>query len=77
MHLKLELLKWAVFDAVAEGLEHAEIDADEIADTTAIMALAEIQEIIKDEKKTDFEIVDEIVNVFAKYKIDFGICHDF
>ena len=46
-------------------------------DTIAIKALSEIQEIIHNEKKSDFEIVDEIVYVFEKYNIDFGGCHDY
>lgn len=77
MYLKLKLLKGAICDAITSGLSYAEIDADKIVDTTAIKALSEIQEIIHNEKMSDFEIVDEIVDVFAKYKIDFGGCHDF
>ena len=77
MHLKLELSKGVICDAITSGLTYTEIDPDKIADTTAIKALSEIQEVIHNEKKTDFEIVDEIVDIFAKYKIDFGGCHDF
>ena len=77
MHLKLELLKGAIFEAITRGLSYAEIDADKIADTMAIKALSEIQQILSDEEKSDFEIVDEIVNVFEKYNLDFGGCHDF
>ena len=77
MHLKLELLKGAIFEAITAGLSYAEIDADEIADTTAIKALSEIQQILSDEEKSDFEIVDKIVDVFEKYNLDFGGCHDF
>ncbi|MBR4723574.1 MAG: hypothetical protein IK072_02435 [Clostridia bacterium] len=77
MHLKLELLKGAIFDAITSGLTYSEIDADEIADTTAIKALSEIKEIIRDEKKEDFDVVEEIVSVFEKYNIDIGGRHDF
>ena len=77
MHLKLELLKGAIFDAITSGLTYAEIDADKIADTTAIKALGEIKEIITDEEKEDFDIVEEIVCIFEKYHIDFGERHDF
>ena len=81
MNLKLELLQGALCDAVRNSLNYAEIsgeiNADEIADTTAIKALSEIQEILKAEEKTDFEMVDEIVDVFGKYNLDFGGCHDF
>ncbi|MBR4723231.1 MAG: hypothetical protein IK072_00665 [Clostridia bacterium] len=77
MNIKLELLKGAICDAVTRGLEYAEIDADEIADTTAIKVLSEIKEIISDDKKSDFDIVEEIVCVFEKYNIGAGGCHDF
>ena len=81
MHLKLELLQNALFQAVREGLNHAEmggeINADEIADTTAIKALSEIKKIIHDEEKEDFDVVEEIVCVFEKYNIDIGGRHDF
>lgn len=81
MNLKLELLQNALFQAVREGLNYAEmnseINADEIADTTAIKALSEIKEIIHSEEKSDFEIVEEIVCVFEKYNIELGGCHDF
>ena len=54
-----------------------EINADEIADTTAIKALSEIKEIIHDKEKEDFDVVEEIVCVFEKYNIDIGERHDF
>ena len=73
----MNIIKGAIFEAITRGLNYAEIDADKIADTTAIKALSEIQQILSDEEKSDFEIVDEIVDVFEKYKLDFGGCHDF
>ena len=77
MNIKLELLKGAIFDAINEKLPYIEIDADKIADTTEIKALSEIKEIINDEEKEDFEVVEEIVCVFEKYNIDIGGRHDF
>ena len=58
-------------------IDDFEIDADKITDTTAIKMLAEIQDILKNYSYSDFEIVEEIVNVFEENKIDFGNCHDF
>ncbi|MBR4720842.1 MAG: hypothetical protein IK057_03665 [Clostridia bacterium] len=77
MHIKLELLKGAICDAITSGLTYTEIDADKIADTMAIDALSEIKEIIKDNTKSDFDVVEEIVRVFEKYNIDIGGRHDF
>ena len=77
MNIKLELLQNAIFDAVREKLSYMEIDMDKIADTTAIKALSDIKDIINDEGKEDFDIVEEIVCVFEKYNIDIGGRHDF
>ena len=64
-------------DSQSEQQFDFEIDASQIADTTATMMLGEIQKVIKDEKYSDFEAVEEIVCIFEKYKIDFGSRHDF
>ena len=77
MNIKLELLQNAIFDAISEKLSYVEIDADKIADTTAICALAEIKEIIQDDGNSDFDAVEKIVCVFEKYHIDIGGRHDF
>ena len=77
MNIKVELLKGYISDFVKSRIEDFVIDASEIANTTAIKMLAEIQAAIKNENYSDFEIVDEIVCIFGKYKIDFGSCHNF
>ena len=77
MNIKLELVQNAVFDAIKERLQNAEIDADEIADTNAIKALSEIRDIIGNDEISDFEAVEEIVLVFEKYGITAGGRHDF
>ena len=77
MKIKVELLKTHISDFINSRIEDFEIDADDIANTVAIKILAEIQEIIKNDCYSDFELIEEIVCVFEKYKIDFGNCHDF
>ncbi len=77
MKVKIELLRTCISDIVNERIKDFEIDADKIANTIAIKMLAEIQDIIMNDNYSDFEIVEEIVYVFKKYKIDFGSCHDF
>ena len=77
MQLKRELLKGAICDAVTAGLEHIEIDANSIADTTAIKALSEIKAIINDDTKSDFDAIEEIVCIFEKYNISIDCRHDF
>lgn len=77
MEIKTELLKKHISDYINSQIDNFEIDADKIANTVATQMLSEIQSIIKNDNYSDFEIVEEIVCVFEKYKIDFGNCHDF
>ncbi len=77
MNVKVELLKSYISDFVNEKIDDFEIDASQIADTTATQMLSKIQKIIKDESYSDFEAMEEIVCIFEKYNIDFGSRHDF
>lgn len=77
MHIKLELLKAEVSEYVARHMDRLDIDADKIADTVAISALSEIQEVIQNDDISDFDAVEEIVCIFEKYKINAGPRHDF
>lgn len=78
MNIKLELLKTYISDVINDRwTDFIEIDADKISDSVAINILSEIQKIIANEDYSDFEVVEEIVLIFEKYKIDFGSRHDF
>ncbi len=77
MNIKVELLRNYISDFINSKLEDFEIDASQIADTTAIQILSEIQRVIKDECYSDFETVEQIVCIFDKYNIDSGFRHDF
>lgn len=49
----------------------------ETADAKAIEIIEKIQMILfRHDELSDFEIVDEIVNIFGKYNIHTGGCHD-
>ena len=76
MNIKLELLKGSIHDIIDSRLADIIINADEIADTTAIKALSEIQKILASDLD-DFETVEQIVCVFEKYRLNSGSCHDF
>ena len=77
MNIKVELLKNYISDIIQNKIEDFEIDSSQIADTTATQMLSEIQKIIREEKYSDFEAIEEIVCIFDKYNIDFGFRHDF
>ena len=70
-------MKGTIYDAINERIGCLDIDADKIANTTAIAALSEIQEIIQNENYSDFEKIEEIMSVFEKYNLSFGECHDY
>jgi len=77
MKIKTELLKSHITDFINDRIQDFEIDADRIADSIAIRILAEIQRVVKDEKYSDFEVVERIVCLFEQYGISAGERHDF
>jgi len=77
MNIKFELIANEICEAVIKNIEKIDIDINSIAQTTAISALAEIQECIKNNEISDFEVVEKIVLIFDKYHISSGERHDF
>ena len=77
MNIKLGLIKEQLCEAVTRSLNDLKIDADNIADTTAIRALTEIQCILSDQNTSDFDAVESIISVFEKYGLDYGSRRDF
>lgn len=75
--IKKELLKGYISDCIGNYVDSIDFDAGKIADTLAICILSEIQNIIINEKLSDFEMVEEIVCIFERYNISAGACHDF
>ncbi len=86
MKLKYELLENAIAEGICQkirmytkfdSLDELDIDVNEIANTTAIKALSEIQKIVQNDDISDFDAMEQIVCVFEKYKISAGPRHDF
>ena len=81
MSIMLELiykeLSGTMNDALRQVLRDTKLDFNEIAQTKAISALSEIQEVIQNDEYDDFEVVERIVCIFEKYKISAGVRHDF
>lgn len=86
MKVKYELISEEITYAIAgkirdcimhDGLKGLGVDLNEVVDTTAITALTEIQEIVKNNELSDFDAMEQIVCVFEKYKIGAGGRHDF
>lgn len=77
MDIKLELISNEIVEIVRRRLENIEIDANQIAQTTAIAAINEIKQYIQNDEVSDFEVVEQIVLIFEKYHISTGSRHDF
>ena len=76
MTIKTELIKGYIADSICSQITDFDIDENQVADTRAIQALAEIQEILDHDELSDFEMVDSIVSVFAKYNLAFSGYYD-
>lgn len=77
MDIRLELISNEIAYIVRERLDNIEIDVNQIAQTTAITALSEIQKCIQNDEMSDFEVVEQIVLIFEKYNINAGSRHDY
>ncbi len=77
MDIKLELISEDIAELVCKKLDCLNIDANAIAQTKAIDILRAIQNIIKNDELSDFEIVEEIVQLFENNNLSYGCCHDF
>ncbi|MBE7024611.1 MAG: hypothetical protein E7408_00970 [Ruminococcaceae bacterium] len=77
MKIKLELLRNYMTDFITHRLEDFEINASQIADSTATQILSEIQKVIQNEEYSDFDVVEKIVHIFENYHMDCGCRHDF
>ncbi len=78
MDIKFELLKEAIADFVNNRIEEmVDVDISRIADTRATNALREIQKVLQNDEYDDFRVVEEIVLIFEKHKLNAGTRHDF
>ena len=55
----------------------SKVNVTELIQSKAVRYLTEIQEILKNERLSDFGAIEDIVCVFKKYGLDAGIRHDF
>lgn len=77
MNIKLELSVTEIAEFIKERLNEKELDIAQTVDTRATQILQEIQNILANEKLSDFEIVEEIVCIFEKNNLSTEGCHDF
>ena len=77
MDLRKELILSEIGKMVIDYYGNNQIDYEKIANNKSVQILEEIKSVIHNKNLNDFEIVDEILNIFIRYNIDIGSCHDF
>lgn len=73
MKIKIELTDDIIVETVMRKLENLEYEIE----SKALKMLSEIYEVIINDELSDFDVVEEIVNIFEKNGEDCGIRHDF
>ena len=69
MNLKIDLIRERVADMVAGQIHDLDIDLNRIANTKAIAMLGEIQAILQNKELENYQMIDEIENVFLENKV--------
>jgi len=77
MNIKHELIQNHINDIIKIIMEDINPEISKIADTTAITILDEIKSVICNKELSDFDAIEEIVQIFEKNNIDCGCRHDF
>ncbi len=69
MNLKIDLIRERVADMVAGQIHDLDIDLNRIANTKAIAMLGEIQAILQNKELENYQMIDEIENIFLENKV--------
>ena len=77
MDITEEILAYELREKLLETVKLCQAYSGDVIQTTAVQCLQAIQAAIKDESKSDFDVVEEIDCIFENYGIDAGIRHDF
>ncbi len=77
MDIKLELISEDIAELVCRKIDCLNIDVNLIAQSKAIEILNNIQQILKNDTLSDFEMIEEIVTIFENHNLSCGNCHDF
>ena len=77
MSIAKELLQDEIDNLFLSEKYRLSLDVNDVVQTKALQCLSEIQEILKNERLSDFGAIEDIVCTFEKYGLDAGIRHDF
>ena len=77
MSVSLDLLTDSLADFIKEELTFKKFNAKKVVNTKAVRILQEIQDVLANDSKSDFDAIEEIVCIFEKYHISAKGRHDF
>ena len=77
MDIKLELLQNHICDYIKDSFETFPINTSKLIDSEAVMILNRIKLVINNDNLSDFEVVEQIVQIFEEYNLNCGNRHDF
>ena len=77
MDIRIELITNEIVEIVKNYIENTAIDFDALIESRSVAILKRICDVIRNEKLSDFEMVEEIVCVLEEHNISCGSCHDF
>lgn len=69
-------------DNIAQFTEKLDIDIPAVVQSRAVQALEEIRAAVRQsddfsDAAGDFKTIEKILDIFDKYGLDSGVCHDF
>ncbi|MBQ8526549.1 MAG: hypothetical protein IJ460_07535 [Clostridia bacterium] len=77
MDIRIELIINEIVEIVKNCIENTAIDFDALIESRSVAIQKRICNIIRNEKLSDFEMVEEIVCVLEEHNISCGSCHVF
>ena len=77
MDIRIELITNEIVEIVKNYIENTAIDFDALIESRSVAIQKRICDVIRNEKLSDFEMVEEIVCILEEHNISCGSCHDF
>jgi len=76
MSIRKELLSKIISEAIINCPDFTDINFNLEAEKSSLLALSEIQKIVKNDELSDYDAIEEIIDIFEKYNLDSGNRHD-
>ncbi|MBQ3038817.1 MAG: hypothetical protein IJD30_06545 [Clostridia bacterium] len=77
MDIRLELSVDIIAQMIKRQISMMDIDLGKIAECRAIIMLEKIKAVVGNDALSDFDAMEEIVNIFEEFGVSAGDRHDF